>query len=200
MEMRGFTRYANAALEDNRLTVKEHDFLTKEFDGARERMTGLAGTVGTAGSVVVALVAVLVGFAAGANEQQDKLTDATNKQALLLQHCGGDTTTPACDATEREQARGEVDKANQRVNQLTDLNKTQAAAGILVTFGFMLALGGVLTNPVPGPESVGRGELSVQAWREAVERLNVKKRWIMGSIAAQSLAIVAIIIVAAKIF
>jgi hypothetical protein len=197
--MRGFTTFADEALESPPLSDKEEKFLTAEFDGARERMTNLASTVGTAGSFVLVLVALLVGFANGAKDQSDKLLTASQSASLLAKGCSDQTPTASCNSTKLDQALQGVQNAQQRVQDVANLNKWQAVAGGLVLMGFLLGLGGILTNPVPGPK-VGKEGNGVAAWNDAVDRLKLKRNWIIASLVFQIGAIIAIAVVGAEVF
>ena len=198
--MRGFTSHATAILKADSLTKKEHNFLTKDFDGARERMTNMASTVGTAGSFVLVLVALLVSLANGVNSESDKLLAASQTAALGVQGCSDRTSSTVCDRAKLNQALASVRRAQKRVSDTGRLNKAQALAGGFVVIGFLLGLGGVLINPVPGPDAVETDGNGVKAWRTANKRLKRKRNWIMASLVFQLCAIASIGYLGAQVF
>lgn len=199
--MRGFMRHATAALKRDTLTDEEHTFLKEGFDPARERMTNLASTIGTAGSFVLVLVALLVGFANGVNEESEKLVAASQAATLAAQGCSADDATSAtCSQAKLEQALNNVQRAETRVSDLARLNKYQAAAGGFVMLGFLLGLAGLLTNPVVGPNAGEKNGTGVTAWKDAVDRLGTKRNWIIASLVAQLGAIIAITLLGAEVF
>jgi hypothetical protein len=188
VDMRGFTTYADQVVEgEGDVSAEAQMFLAKEFDGARERMTNLASTVGTAGSFVLVLVALLVGFANGASEESSELVKASREATLLAQGCSDETPSAACDAAKLEQALQTVEERENRVDDLQRLNAWQAVAGGFVLAGFVFGIAGVLTNPVPGPEAK-KNDTKVgtkAAWKLAVDRLGRKKDWVILSLLAQ---------------
>jgi hypothetical protein len=202
-DMRGFTAYADQAVEgQGDVTSLHQKFLAAEFNGARERMTNLASTVGTAGSFVLVLVALLVGFAKGATDEQSKLVDASKAATLVAEGCS-DTPSAACTDKKVQQAVDAVTRQEQRVGDLQRLNQLQAAAGGFVLLGFVLGLAGVLTNAVPGPDAHQNEDNVVgskAAWKLAVDRLGRKKWWVIASLGAQTLATAAIVAVGVDVF
>jgi hypothetical protein len=173
-------------------TEGEQRFLDDGFKDAADRMTAIATAVGTAGSFVLVLVALLVGFATSTSDQSNKLVTASNKEAQLLRGCSEKAQKAPCNATKLEQAHAEVEMARQRLSDLGRLNQAQAITGGLVVVAFLLGLAALLTNPVPGPDGSGKGHASVLAWRRALERLKTKRRWIQASLLFQIGAIVSI--------
>lgn len=199
--MRGFMHHAGAALQGNTLNAEQHEFLKEGFDGARERMTNLASTIGTAGSFVLVLVALLVGFANSVNEESDKLVAASQAATLAAQGCSDDAAASAtCSQAKLQQALDNVGRAEQRVSDLTGLNEYQAAAGGFVMLGFLLGLAGLLTNPVVGPHASRKDQAGVTAWKNAVDRLGAKRNWIITSLVAQLSAIMAITLLGLEVF
>src|SRR4051794_19828424 len=120
---RGFTSEADKVLEGNSLTKAELDFLQIEFPAARERMTGFATTATTVGSLVLVLVALLVGFAKGSQDQSDKVVQASQKYDLLLSNCTDTSTDETCNQAVRQQALQNVVDAQNRVGDLDRLNE-----------------------------------------------------------------------------
>jgi hypothetical protein len=203
---RGYIEHAADALTaaerraSKRFDDNEHKFLTDGFADARDRMTTLASTVGTAGSFVLVLVALLVGFATKTDEHSDKLLAASNTEARLAQGCSDKSSTASCNAAKLEQAHADVERAGARLAELARLNRAQAITGGLVVVGFLLGLAALLTNPVPGPDAAEQGEDGVKAWRKAVDRLKTKRRWIEASLVAQIGAILSIGYLGADVF
>jgi hypothetical protein len=83
---------------------------------------------------------------------------------------------------------------------LSKLNKAQAIAAGFVLLGFLLGLAGILTNPVPGPDTAATGTKRFEAWRTAVERLNRKRNWIIWALVAEVGAVISILYVAVNVF
>jgi hypothetical protein len=191
MPEQGFTKYAEAVITDAKarspqeVTADEEKFLTEEFDPARERMTSLASTVGTAGSFLLVLVALLVSFASGFNEQSDELVAASEKARLLAEGCSEEAASETCDTRRLEQQLAAVEREQRQLKDLGDLNVAQTVAGGAVLLGFLLGLAAHLTNPIPGPKPAGQNTRSVDAWDTAVDRLKVKRNWIIGSFLVQ---------------
>jgi hypothetical protein len=198
--MRGFTTYADEALQDDQLTQNELTFLKTEFNSARDRMTGFATTATTVGSLVLVLVALLVGFAKGTQDQSDKVLTASQNYDLLVANCTDKATDPACTEAKRQQALQSVENARNHVSDLSKLNKAQAIAAGFVLLGFLLGLAGILTNPVPGPDTAATGTKRFEAWRTAVERLNRKRNWIICALVAEVGAVISILYVAVNVF
>jgi hypothetical protein len=206
LRFRGYVEHAADVLKAARatspaaFTAEQLKFLADGFKDAADRMTTLASAVGTSGSFILVLVALLVGFATNTNAQSDKLLTASNTQAQLALGCSGKASTTACDAAKLEQAQEEVRLARNRLEDLGRLNQAQAIAGAFVVAAFLLGLAAMLSNPVPGPDATKRDEASVNAWKKALDRLKVKRRWIEASLAAQLGAIVSIGVVGATVF
>jgi hypothetical protein len=201
---KGFTAYADAVLEDGSLRADEQQFLAREFDGARERMTNLASTVGTAGSFVLVLVALLVSFANGVRDESDKQTAAAQSEALLNAGCGEKSDTERCLPRRAAQAGANKDDAKKRVDHLNALNKTQAIIGVCVLLGFVLGLAGVVINPVRGPDAVADSEgkaheATVEGWKAAVGRLKRKRNCIGAALLVQGAGMVAIVVLAFQV-
>ena len=203
-KFRGFVEEAASAIEEatntGSLSDDQHAFLKDGFGDARDRMTTLASTVGTAGSFVLVLVALLVGFATQTDDQSDKLIKAVSKEAQLLRGCSGKASRGICKEANIALARGEVERAQLRLNRLGRLNRAQALTGGLVVVGFLLGLAALLTNPVPGPRAAGKNTHSIDVWRRALERLKTKRRWIEASLVAQLCAIASIAYLGADVF
>jgi hypothetical protein len=202
-KFRGFVEEAAKALEEagtGTLTDEQHRFLTEGFNDARDRMTTLATHVGTAGSFILVLVALLVGFAAQTDAQSDKLIEATNKQTALFRGCTESATPQTCARAKIDEAEADVTRAQTRLNRLGDLNQAQAVTAGLVVLGFLLGLAALLTNPVPGPNAAKKDADGITAWRRALERLKTKRHWIIASLVAQLLAVASIGYLAADIF
>jgi hypothetical protein len=155
-------------------------------------MATLASTIGTAGSFLLVLVALLVGFSTNNDDQSDKLVHATTNLQQQLLGCSDKSSSGSCSGANVADAKAEVARAQRRLNQLGNLNRFEAVTGGLVVLGFLLGLAALLTNPVPGPAAQGRDVASIAAWKRAHERLKVKRRWIEASLAAQVLAILSI--------
>lgn len=200
MELQGFTAHAEAALKDDELSSSEKKFLEDHFGPARDRMSGLAATVGTAGTVLVALVALMVGFAGGRSEASDKLLAASQAAALAQQGCSDKVTSTVCDQAKLMQANEKVESAKRRAADVDDFGKYQAAAGFLSLIGFLFGLGAQLTVPVPGPKTSGDGKVRNDAWRAAVNRLKQKRNLICVSLAFQLSGIICIGVLVVKIF
>jgi hypothetical protein len=154
------------------------------------------------------LVALLVGFAKGASDESVKLVDASKAAALLTQGCSDKETSTACNQAKLNQALDTVKLEQQRVGDLGTLNQLQAAAGGFVLLGFLLGIAGILTNPVPGPDTKHNepapagGPVPVgtkQAWKHAVGRLSPKKVWIILSLVAQAGAVVLIVTIGVNV-
>jgi hypothetical protein len=221
MAEQGFSKLASTALRHNKapkssLTPAELAFLKDEFGPARDRMATLATTVGTTGSFLLVLVALLVSFATASGKEADELVAASEEASLLEQRCSEEEPTPDCTARKLQQAQDAVERERDQVSDLTDLNTAQAVAGGAALIGFLLSLGAHLTNPVAGPRtgahtpaptrtngtddgesssSSGGGPTNgnqVAAWIEAVDRLKVKRHWIEASLVAQIVGVVAV--------
>jgi hypothetical protein len=182
------------------LTDAQLAFLTEGFGEARDRMTTLASTIGTAGSFILVLVALLVGFATKTDAQSDQLVKATTTQSQLIRGCTGDDKPETCNSADIEAARAEVERAQVRLNRLGRLNRAQAVTGALVVVGFLLGLAALLTNPVPGPAAAAKDTKSVAAWKRALQRLKTKRRWIQASRVAQLGAIASIAYLGSDVF
>jgi hypothetical protein len=191
---RGFTSRAATAFSNETLSPQEQEFLTREFDGARERMTNLASTVGTAGSFVLVLVALLISFANGVREASTKQTAAEQKEALL-----GCLDKAACRDLRKSQASDNAQSAKTRVHRLQLLNANQAIIGACVMLGFVFGLFGVLTNPVRGPDADGGDKRAIAAWKTAVGRLNLKRNWIVAALLVQAVGVFFILILAIQV-
>jgi hypothetical protein len=205
-KFRGYVEHAAAAVSDagkrnpKKFEACEHKFLTDGFKDAADRMTGLASAVGTAGSFVLVLVALLVGFATKRDEQSDKLLAASISETQVAQGCSDKSSSDACNAAKLKQAHAEVERARDRLNTLGRLNSAQAITGGLVVVAFLLGLAALLTNPVPGPKAADDGEEGISAWSKALERLKTKRRWIEASLVAQLGAIGSIAYLGRDIF
>ena len=153
---RGYVEHAASVLRDaesrkpRHFEASERTFLEEGFKDAADRMTALATAVGTAGSFVLVLVALLVSFASQTDVQSDKLLGASNTEARLALGCSDKDSTLPCDAAKLEQAHADVEHARSRLDTLGALNRYQAITGALVVLAFLLGLAALLTNPVPG--------------------------------------------------
>jgi len=203
---RGYVEHAASVLRDaesrkpRHFEASERTFLEEGFKDAADRMTALATAVGTAGSFVLVLVALLVSFASQTDVQSDKLLGASNTEARLALGCSDKDSTLPCDAAKLEQAHADVEHARSRLDTLGALNRYQAITGALVVLAFLLGLAALLTNPVPGLHAGETDAAGVTAWRQALERLKTKRYWIIASLAAQFGAIVSIGILGADVF
>jgi hypothetical protein len=201
---RGFVEEAGKTLKDATAAGKLSDdqlaFLKDGFDDARDRMTTLATSVGTAGSFVLVLVALLIGFSTKTDEQSDQLIKATNTLTQRLSGCTEKSTSDTCNDAQIEQARDEVSRAQVRLNRLGRLNRAQTITGALVVTGFLLGLAALLTNPVAGPSAAGTDTDSIAAWKRALDRLKTKRWWIIASLCAQLGAIASIVYVGLNVF
>lgn len=192
----GFTAFADKALADGQLSPPERTFLKDEFGPARERMTGFATTSTTVGTLVLALVGLLVGFSKGTHEQASQLVTASQNYQLLQKNCSDSSTDAKCTAARLAQAKKNVDNAQVDVGELGRLNSKQVVAGALVLIGFLFGLAGILTSPVAGPDFENTGPAGVTAWKAAVKRLERKRNWIITALAFQGGAVVCIFWVA----
>jgi len=205
-KFRGYVEHATGVLDNAEarnpccLEAAERTFLENGFKDAADRMTALATAVGTAGSFVLVLVALLVGFATKADDQSDKLLGASNTEARLALGCSDKDSTMPCDEAKLEQAHADVERARSRLNALGVLNRYQAIAGGLVVLAFLLGLAALLTNPVPGLHAGETDARGVTAWRQALYRLKTKRYWIIASLVAQFGAIVSIALLGADVF
>ena len=200
----GFTAYADAVLKDRALRADEQQFLAREFDGARERMTNLASTVGTAGSFILVLVALLVSFANGVRDEADKQTTAAQSERLLKAGCGEKSDTAKCLPLRAKLAGDNKAGAQKRVDHLNALNGTQAIIGLCVLLGFVLGLVGVVINPVRGPDAVAHekgtaDEATVTGWKMAVGRLKRKRNYIGLALAVQCVGMGFIVLLAVQV-
>ncbi len=156
MAEQGFVKVANRALKDeagnqkDTLSQNEFDFLTAEFGPARDRMAALTTTVGTTGSFLLVLVALLVSFVTGAANESDELVATSEAQSLLAQRCSDDSSSPACSDLRLQFAEDRIRRELDQVSELQDLNVAQSAAGAAALLGFVLSLGAHMTNPVAG--------------------------------------------------
>ena len=211
MAEQGFVKVANRALKDeagnqkDTLSQNEFDFLTAEFGPARDRMAALATTVGTTGSFLLVLVALLVSFATGAAKESDELVAASEAQSLLAQRCSDDSTSPACSERRLQLAEDRIRRERDQVSELQDLNVAQAAAGAAALLGFLLSLGAHMTNPVAGPASraapkAGESDGGVGEWIAAVDRLTLKRRWIEAALIAEAVGVGAVAYLAYEVF
>jgi hypothetical protein len=207
----GFTKHANEALKEQDGSAKTvlsaggFDFLKSEFGLARDRMATLATTVGTTGSFLLVLVALLVTFATASEKESDELVAASEKATLLAQRCSEDAPTAECTDRKLQQAQDAVRREREQVGDLRDLNVAQALTGAAALVGFLLSLGAHLTNPVAGPRAMvtpdaGQTDKRVAAWIAAVDRLKWKRRWIVWSFTAQMVGAGAIVYLAYEVF
>lgn len=209
MAEQGFTTLAEATLCENgqprsTLSAQGYEFLKSEFAPARDRMASLATTVGTTGSFLLAILALLVGFATGVGEESDELVAASEKASLLAAQCVEDTPSPECTTQKVEQAQAAVERERAQVSELQDLNTAQAVVGAAALLGFLFALGAHLTNPVPGPMAheppASGNDGRIAPWLDAVNRLKVKRRWIEAAGAAQAFGVIAVFYLAYEVF
>jgi hypothetical protein len=200
VELAAETLRSAAGRDPQKLEAKELTFLSGGFKDARDRMTTLATAVGTAGSFLLVLVALLVGFATKTNDQADKLVAASVAAGQLAEGCSDTPASAACSSAKLQEARADVERAQTRLNALGRLNRAQAVTGGLVMVAFLLGLAALLTNPVPGPNAADDGEDGVVAWSKALERLKTKRKWIIASLASQLSAIASIVYLGADVF
>jgi hypothetical protein len=178
----GFYQRARDILRGE-LTEDEDKYLRAEFPSARDRTTALASTVGTAGSFLLALVAVVVAIASGVSEQSAKVITAGNAAATLAAGCTEDSTSAACTDQKVEQARQQLATAQARLEEIASLNEKNAAVGALVLAAFLLGIVAQFTTPVV-PRTASAGD-----WNDVLNRYQLKRWMIIVSLAFQLVAV-----------
>ena len=208
MAEQGFTTLAEATLCENEtprstLSSEGYEFLKTEFAPARDRMASLATTVGTTGSFLLAILALLGGLATDVGKESDELVTASEK-AFYWQRSVSRTPSPECTEQKLGQAQAEVERERDQVSESAVLNAAQALVGAAALLGFLFSLGAHLTNPVPGPQAHVPPENNVdgrvQPWLNAVDRLKVKRHWIEAAGIAQAIGVAAVFYLAYEVF
>lgn len=191
----GFYQRARQLLEDRTdLSVDEDTYLRAEFPSARDRTTALASTVGTAGSFLLALVAIVIAIASGVSEQSNKVITAGDAAAQLAAGCVEDMPSTACTDQKVMQAAAALDTAQARLEEIVSLNRKNAAVGALVLGAFLLGILAQFTTPIP--PLVKRDKL---LWNAVLDRYMLKRWMIIASLVLQLCAVVLLVYMAGEV-
>jgi hypothetical protein len=183
------------------LSKEERTYLKDEFGPARSRMETMGATIGTAGSFLLVLVALLIGFAQGTNEQGDELVTAADEARTTALQCDPQQPSEACTREKIQQAVAKVQREEEQLGDLGRQSKTQAVVAGLALAGFLLGFCALLTNPIPGFEALkGTGDEGIQDWRNTRGRLKRKRNWIILSLIVQVVAIVFLVVLGVDVF
>jgi hypothetical protein len=189
----GFYARAREILRDGTLCGYEDDYLRKEFPDSRDRTTALAGTVGTAGSFLLALVAIVIAIASGVSEQSNKVVSAGNAATSVAAGCLAETQTPACTEQRVSEARQTLATAQARLEEIASLNQKNAIVGGFVVAAFLVGLLAQFSTPIPPISS------DVSAWNGVLVRYRIKRWMIISSLLFQLAAVAVLLYMAGEV-
>jgi hypothetical protein len=190
----GFYQSARDILNGGALSDAEEKYIRAEFPSARDRTNALAATVGTAGSFLLALVAIVVAIASGVSEQSAKVITAGNAAATLAAGCTAETPAASCTEQKVEQARQDLASARARLEEVANLNERNAIIGALVLIAFLLGLLAQFTTPV-APLAKTAAE-----WDAVMDRYQLKRYMIIASLGFQLVAVGVLVYTAFEVF
>ena len=178
--------------------IKPNDlkFLTDEFKGALDRVNSIASTIGTAGSFLLALVAVAVSLTTGLHDKTGAVTKAADATAQLAQGCLPANASPACTKIQLDHAVRDVNSAQQALTQTSTLTTWQAIAAFLILLAFLAALLSQLINPVMTPAAKGGHPSGISDWRRILNRYEAKRALVLLSFCLQTAAAAFIVVIA----
>ena len=171
------------------LRDEERKYLEIQFTPSRDRMGTIANTIGTAGSFLLALVAILVSLATGIGKQADEVISATETLQQTAAGCAEMPPRPTCTETRLQQQQARVEREQIEIKDIADRSLWQAFVGGFVLLGFLSGLASHLFNPIPSERALTDND-SIDEWEDVRTHYVWKRRPIILAFIFQGLATV----------
>jgi hypothetical protein len=197
----GYFAVARKAIDDAEergwITPSDLMFLKSEFEDALSRVNSIASTIGTAGSFLLALIAIAVSLTAGLNDKTSAVNRAADNTASVASRCVPASPSVQCTKLEIDHAVKDLNDAQGVLSQTSALTRWQAIGGFLILLGFFSALFSQLINPVLTP-AAGRDDGSgISEWRRIILRYQWKRGLVLASFCLQGAAALIVVLIAA---
>ena len=195
----GFLNRADEFLKNDSVSRAEHEYLEDHFIASRDRVSALATIIGSAGTVLLAFLTIIVTAASGVNAEATKATEAAEMQRLVMLRCESKTPdVAACDAEKDNQAKARVARAKDRQEEVARVGETQVLAGGLLFAAFLASILSHLINPLPpwfsakSPSDKERAD----GWSTVRDRYRSKRLWIVAALLLDGAAVLVLILFA----